>query len=432
MRRFLLASLMTCGLVPGAFSQSIVPRNLLPIDSGTFVGVSELSGIAFGGPVVADAFRFWAVQDSGGQAVAIDVTFGADGTLLSAKVNQSVSLPPAWDGEAITFLGPDRSRLLVSDETSPQLMEVDVGVGFTGKSVPLPAIYSNIRHNRGIESLSRAPGGHSIWTANEEALVGDGDLATDATGTIVRLQQFDDLGDSLIAQEQYAYPVDPIHASQGDNDATRSGLVDLVAFDSGLLALERSLASSLIPPPYESRVYLLDFANATNVATSEYASGLIGTTYTPVAKILLWSGPAGGGLGQNLEGLALGPQLPNGNSVLLGIVDNGDPLSSNSLIAFELSGVSPRCGDYNCNGAVDAADYTVWKDHFGSQDFLAADGNGNRIVDAADYTVWKDGFGDHLRSPLQPLYVPESRGPAGLAFAAPLFWVACRKMAGRH
>ncbi|MCA9187816.1 MAG: dockerin type I domain-containing protein [Pirellulaceae bacterium] len=51
-------------------------------------------------------------------------------------------------------------------------------------------------------------------------------------------------------------------------------------------------------------------------------------------------------------------------------------------------------GDYNGNGSVDAADYTVWKDNFGSSSDLAADGNGNGTIDAADYTVWKDNFGN--------------------------------------
>ncbi|MEM9914676.1 MAG: sulfatase-like hydrolase/transferase [Planctomycetota bacterium] len=50
-------------------------------------------------------------------------------------------------------------------------------------------------------------------------------------------------------------------------------------------------------------------------------------------------------------------------------------------------------GDYNGDGSVDAADYTVWADNFGSSTNLAADGNGDGVVDAADYTIWADNFG---------------------------------------
>ncbi|MCA9185184.1 MAG: dockerin type I repeat-containing protein [Pirellulaceae bacterium] len=60
-----------------------------------------------------------------------------------------------------------------------------------------------------------------------------------------------------------------------------------------------------------------------------------------------------------------------------------------TLVSF--SDVLP--GDYSRDGAVDAADYTVWKDAFGSTSNLAADGNGDGFVDVADYTVWKDNFG---------------------------------------
>ena len=55
-------------------------------------------------------------------------------------------------------------------------------------------------------------------------------------------------------------------------------------------------------------------------------------------------------------------------------------------------------GDYNLNGIVDAADYTVWADSRGSlrPSFLDADGSGNGIIDAADHQIWSTNFGQAL------------------------------------
>jgi hypothetical protein len=50
-------------------------------------------------------------------------------------------------------------------------------------------------------------------------------------------------------------------------------------------------------------------------------------------------------------------------------------------------------GDYSDNGVVDAADYTVWRDSLGSTTSLAADGNRNGAIDSGDYDAWKMQFG---------------------------------------
>jgi PEP-CTERM motif len=50
-------------------------------------------------------------------------------------------------------------------------------------------------------------------------------------------------------------------------------------------------------------------------------------------------------------------------------------------------------GDYNHDGVVDAADYTVWRDSFGQSGLgLAADGNQDGIVDLIDLQFWKDSW----------------------------------------
>ncbi|MBB6429296.1 PEP-CTERM sorting domain-containing protein [Algisphaera agarilytica] len=84
-----------------------------------------------------------------------------------------------------------------------------------------------------------------------------------------------------------------------------------------------------------------------------------------------------------------------------------------SLEKVYLTNTLSLLGDYNGNGVVDAADYTVWQDSFGSTTQLDADGNGNSVVDAADYTVWQDRFGATTGGGPAPITViPE---PASLA-----------------
>jgi CSLREA domain-containing protein len=63
---------------------------------------------------------------------------------------------------------------------------------------------------------------------------------------------------------------------------------------------------------------------------------------------------------------------------------------------------NPLPGDYNFDGIVNAADYTVWRDTLGSTTDLRADSSGptigipNGIVDQADYDFWNSHFGNML------------------------------------
>ena len=69
-------------------------------------------------------------------------------------------------------------------------------------------------------------------------------------------------------------------------------------------------------------------------------------------------------------------------------------------------------GDFDRNGRVDAADYSLWRSQFGSTSELAADGNGNGVVDAADYVAWRRHFGTAANSlAAKPQSIPEP--PAG-------------------
>ena len=59
-------------------------------------------------------------------------------------------------------------------------------------------------------------------------------------------------------------------------------------------------------------------------------------------------------------------------------------------------------GDYNSNGNVDAADYTIWRNTLGSQSDLRANGNNlgasAGIIDQADFIFWKSHYGETVFS----------------------------------
>jgi hypothetical protein len=102
-------------------------------------------------------------------------------------------------------------------------------------------------------------------------------------------------------------------------------------------------------------------------------------------------------IGQSFDLLNWGTVAGSFTSVLLPALTSGS-WNTSQLSAGILSVVSGLAGDYNNNGIVDAADYTVWRDSLGSTTNLVADGDGNHVVDAADYNLWKSNFGSHSGS----------------------------------
>ncbi len=93
-------------------------------------------------------------------------------------------------------------------------------------------------------------------------------------------------------------------------------------------------------------------------------------------------------------------------------------------------------GDYNLNGRVDAADYTVWRNALGQSGlapFSGADGDGDGEITQADYNVWRSHFGEVLPPPgagsvtiadvaMEQLPTLNS-GAAALAFVEPAFQI---------
>lgn len=89
----------------------------------------------------------------------------------------------------------------------------------------------------------------------------------------------------------------------------------------------------------------------------------------------------------------------------------------------------PIPGDYDHNGIVQPADYTLWRSTIGSTVLLDADGNGNHVVDAADYVFWRknytgSGAGSGLDSSVSTVPEPTT---AALVVLATVGLVSCSR-----
>jgi hypothetical protein len=83
----------------------------------------------------------------------------------------------------------------------------------------------------------------------------------------------------------------------------------------------------------------------------------------------------------------VGPLL--GDAAAAGTLDLSDLFVANTIPA-----TLPPAGDYNGDGVVDAADFTVWRDHLGQvYTLLNRDPSHSGAVNQTDYDVWRDNFG---------------------------------------
>ena len=298
---------------PGHGAETLAPGT--PMAAG-------LSGLAYAGADV-----YYAIGDgSGVTAFELDIEIDlTTAEILSATVVDSQVLAAGGDLEGIVH-HPLGGSVLVSDEVGYAIREHSLSDGSVLSTLGVPAIFANVRSNFGLESLAMrvAPSSadDALWTANEEALTVDGALSTNTTGSIVRLQRFDDL---QAADGQWAYVTDP-YPGGAAGGLERSGVSEMLSLPNGeVLVLERSFSSQL----FRARIYQVDFAGATDTSA---LTDLAVDPFTPVSKTLLWQTAF---ILQNYEGLAIGPQLDAGDWSLLLISDSGGGAPQN-LYALRL------------------------------------------------------------------------------------------------
>jgi hypothetical protein len=117
--------------------------------------------------------------------------------------------------------------------------------------------------------------------------------------------------------------------------------------------------------------------------------------------------------------------LPNGvRSFDLTFITGGANSATGTIYIDDISAALVTnpvlAGDYNDDGLVDAADYTVWRDTLGATGAnLPADGDGDQIIGPGDYQVWRTNFGAAGATALSAVaVVPEPSAIGSLATMA--------------
>jgi hypothetical protein len=263
--------------------------------------ITDLSGLVWTG---GDSFI--AVSDK--RAALLPVTLRIDratGAIASGEFGVPIPVPTKRrDFEGVAYVAASR-RFFIATETPAGVLSFRRGDPEV-RTLSLPPVFASARPGLALESLTWDAKAGRFWTANEEALAGDGAVSGPDAGTVVRLQACDAEFRPLA---QYAWRTEPATMRVGAG----CGVADLLVLPDGtLLVLERGFAGFGLAV----RLYAAELKGATNVTR---LAALEGAAFTPAGKKLLFS-EASGFL--NFEGVALGPTLDDGSRSLLLVADS--------------------------------------------------------------------------------------------------------------
>lgn len=281
-----------------------------------------------------------------------------EGVTFLADENGKMFAQGTLDPEGIA-LSP-KGTVFISSEgvpssgLAPFIGEFDLATGKQKQSLLIPDRYlpndntteeqspRGIRENLGFESLTLEPGSLAaasgdpfrLFTATESALFQDILPPESKEPTRIRLMQYliGSIARPMVVTE-HVYLLDP--ATQGAID---KGLTELITVDTGghFLALERTYGLFGL----NAKIYQIATSAATDTSGIVTLKGDI-SRIKPVKKKLVLDLSTLGIYLDNLEGMSLGPRLPDGSrSLVLVSDDNFSDTQLTQFLLFRLKGVS--------------------------------------------------------------------------------------------
>ena len=279
--------------------------------------------------------------------------------------NPTNVLGRAFDPEGIV-INPRTGNLLVSDEYGPSLYEFDrTGQFIRAFTIPASLIPRNgttsvanfasdtgntagKRTNRGFEGLAISADGAFVYAMLQSAMLNEGG----GNGIYNRIVKFDVATGTAVAQ--YAYAMD--RADQGQ------GISALVALGNDkFLVLERNnrgIGAGAALATADKSVYQIDLAGAADVSSVTLpTTGAFAGAVKKGAKVMNLAANTLSALGnkspEKWEGLAIGPQLANGNYVVLAGTDNDYSVTQNATgtqfdVHFRFTDADPFATSIQC------------------------------------------------------------------------------------
>ena len=267
--------------------------------------------------------------------------------------------PDTLDAEGIVMTRS--GRIYVASEgaqnrqprTPPSITIYNRRVEYLGR-LPVPdrfippdhgPITRGVRQNGAFESLAITPDERHLFTAAELPLAQDGPAPSFTRGGLTRILEYEADGEGFRPAREFAYPLDPAASADFTPRLVINGVVELLAMGAkDLLVMERSFAQEAGGAERtvtRIRIYRASLEEATDVSRVESLDRQ--RRIRPARKTLLLDLANVKGLSadlaqlDNFEGMAFGPDLPDGSrSLLLVSDDNFSTRQRTSFLLFSI------------------------------------------------------------------------------------------------
>ncbi len=272
-----------------------------------------------------------------GDVVPIDVTTLRDKSNRTFGVG---TIDP--EGIALTSKG---SVLISSEGDTKQLIhpfikEFSLSSGRELTKLPIPNKFlpdrngkQGIRDNLAFEGLTITPNKKYLYTATENALIQDGSEAKPKTSSSCRILQYN--LHAKLPKKEFLYPTEPVTPVLNFFHIFASGLSDLLALDNQghFLSIERSFTGW----GFSIALFQVSLQGADDIHNINSLLAIDSKKIKPVQKKLLLDLRNLDVRLDNIEGLTLGPKLPDGQRSLILISDNNfNFVQRTQILAFRL------------------------------------------------------------------------------------------------